>query len=412
MNSQLKGRPRRGAAWSSAPAPSATPTVGDTSSPATVGRRVPLETNVADPHGRPRFDGDRCPLSRRGPACGPRPGYRSALARCSHGSSGGGRREIHPRGRAFDPGCSCDLLLGLAELIRQLTARLDRDPTGETNAPRRAASSVPQSWQPAPPLRLSHESIACSLIASISGARGPSTSHRRRPAAHLGRRRVRAYHQPRSQEPGPKVRRSTGSGSPSPLPERWAPRVPGAGTTPVVPPSAADAWGDARRDWSSPSASTTGGVGQGARSASTTGGVGQGARNAGPAGHPHGLPLKSIAGEQVDLSVHGAGLRDADESLHVPARSRCRLGRNCRASGSRRVDRAQPGPRPAGRARRRRVRQRQPPDLPPRCRGGGGDGLRGPGRPGFGDPWPTQRGTSTRHCLAAGGPQIAGPAGS
>ena len=85
----------------------------------------------------------------------------------------------------------------------------------------------------------------------------------------------------------------------------------------------------------------------------------------------HGLPPKSITGEQVDLSVHGAGLRDADESLHVPARSRCRLGRNCRASGSRRVDRAQPGPRPAGRARRRRVRQRQPPDLPPRCRGGG-----------------------------------------
>ena len=262
MNSQLKGRPRRGAAWSSAPAPSATPTVGDTSSPATVGRRVPLETNVADPHGRPRFDGDRCPLSRRGPACGPRPGYRSALARCSHGSSGGGRREIHPRGRAFDPGCSCDLLLGLAELIRQLTARLDRDPTGETNAPRRAASSVPQSWQPAPPLRLSHESIACSLIASISGARGPSTSHRRRPAAHLGRRRVRAYHQPRSQEPGPKVRRSTGSGSPSPLPERCAPRVPGAGTTPVVPPSAADAWGDARRDWSSRAPQRQAGLGK------------------------------------------------------------------------------------------------------------------------------------------------------
>ena len=82
-----------------------------------------------------------------------------------------------------------------------------------------------------------------------------------------------------------------------------------------------------------------------------------------------GCPPKSITGEQVDLSVHGAGLRDAAESLHVPARSRCRLGRNCRASGSRRVDRAQPGPRPAGRARRRRVRQRQPPDLPPRCRG-------------------------------------------
>ena len=137
--------------------------LGDTSSPATVGRRVPLETNVADPHGRPRFDG-------------------------------GGRRDSSP-GRAFGPGCSCDLLLGLAELIRQLTARLDRDPTGERThlvEQRRQfrnlglISSTPHLW------RLAHVAIHASHSAeSPPGSVRTAPRMAARPTAPASRTTIR-----------------------------------------------------------------------------------------------------------------------------------------------------------------------------------------------------------------------------
>ena len=116
---------------------------------------MPLETNVADPHGRPRFDGDRCP-----PAAWACVRTATRVSICS-------------------ARCSCGL------------------PSSE------------QCW-------------------TLPGG-----------SPQNGRR-----------------------GWPSPLPERCAPRVPGAGTTPVVPPSAADAWGDARRDSSSRAPQRQAGLGK------------------------------------------------------------------------------------------------------------------------------------------------------
>ena len=79
--------------------------------------------------------------------------------------------------------------------------------------------------------------------------RQPAT--RRRPAAHLGRRRVRAYHHrvrrsraPRSDgRPSPGRRPLSRNAARHGSPERERPQS--------CMPSAADAWGDARRDWSS-----------------------------------------------------------------------------------------------------------------------------------------------------------------
>ena len=64
----------------------------------------------------------------------------------------------------------------------------------------------------------------------------------------------------------------------------------------------------------------------------------------------HGLPPKSIRREQVDLGVADAGLRDADESLRPPGLP---TRRPCSARNL--IHAARP--------RRRRARQRQPPDL-------------------------------------------------
>ena len=76
------------------------------------------------------------------------------------------------------------------------------------------------------------------------------------------RHRVRAYHHRVRRSRAPRSDGRPGPGRRPPSRNAARPRVPGAGTTPVVPPSAADAWGDARRDWSSRAPQRQAGLGK------------------------------------------------------------------------------------------------------------------------------------------------------
>ena len=80
-------------------------------------RRPPASTTSTSPSTSSRFTG------RREGSTPSRARRRPSTARTMPGT---GHVQV-----ASGPDCSCDLLLSLAELIRQLPARLDRHPTGE-----------------------------------------------------------------------------------------------------------------------------------------------------------------------------------------------------------------------------------------------------------------------------------------
>ena len=192
---------------------------GSPAAQAVAGARNPRRRDARAPSARKPATGAELPShGHAGPDSTTARAWSSHRCRSSTRSWSGGSLEFRP-GTLRNANCSEDG--SPPHRFRLLEPR----PVGHTSAQSHALTVTVVHQMS---LRLSHESIACSLIASISGARGPSTSHRRRPAAHLGRHRVRAYHH--------RVRRCH--------------------------PSAADAWGDARRDWSSRAPQRQAGLGK------------------------------------------------------------------------------------------------------------------------------------------------------